>query len=41
MRVTGTAEQKPVNATIQPGVQDNLSVQIALMCALTARNSPK
>jgi len=40
-RVTGTAEQKPVNAAIQPGVQDSLSVQIALMCALAAGESPK
>ncbi len=39
--VTGTAEQKPVNATIQPGVQDSLSVQIALMCALAVGESPK
>ncbi len=40
-KVTGTAEQKPVNATIQPGVQDSLSVQVALMCALAAGESPK
>ena len=40
-KVTGTAEQKPVNAMIQPGVQDSLSVQIALMCALAAGESPK
>jgi hypothetical protein len=41
MRVTGTAENKPVDAPITPGVQDSLSVQVALMCALAAGESPK
>lgn len=41
MRVTGVAEDKPVDAAITPGVQDSLSVQIALMCALAAGESPK
>jgi hypothetical protein len=40
-RVTGIAEDKPVNQPIEPGVQDSLSVQIALMCALAAGESPK
>jgi hypothetical protein len=40
-RVTGTAEDKAVNEPIEPGVQDALSVQIALMCALAAGQSPK
>jgi hypothetical protein len=41
MHVTGTAENKPVDVPITPGVQDSLSVQIALMCALAAGESPK
>lgn len=41
MRVTGTAEDKPVDAALTPGVQDSLSVQVALMCALAAGESPK
>ena len=41
MRVTGTAENKPVDAALTPGVQDSLSVQVALMCALAAGESPK
>jgi hypothetical protein len=40
-RVTGTAENKPVSEPITPGVQDSLSVQVALMCALAAGQSPK
>lgn len=40
-RVTGTAEQRPVNQPIEPGVQDSLSVQVALMCALAAGQAPK
>ncbi len=40
-RVTGIAENKPVNLPITPGVQDSLSVQAALMCALAAGHSPK
>jgi len=41
MRVTGVAEDKPVDAALAPGVQDSLSVQVALMCALAAGESPK
>jgi uncharacterized protein DUF3108 len=41
MRVTGTAENKPVDAALTPGVQDSLSVQVALMCALSKGESPK
>jgi hypothetical protein len=41
MRVTGVAEDKPVDAALTPGVQDSLSVQVALMCALAAGESPK
>ncbi len=41
LRVTGIAEDKPVDAPITPGVQDSLSVQVALMCALAAGESPK
>src|SRR5512139_1624032 len=41
MRVTGVAEDKPVDAALTPGVQDSLSVQVALMCALAAGQSPK
>jgi hypothetical protein len=41
MRVTGVAEQKPVDAALTPGVQDSLSVQVALMCALAVGESPK
>jgi hypothetical protein len=40
-RVTGIAEDKPVDAALAPGVQDSLSVQIALMCALAGGQSPK
>ncbi|MEP7245616.1 MAG: DUF3108 domain-containing protein [Gammaproteobacteria bacterium] len=40
-RVTGTAENKPVDQPIEPGVQDSLSVQVALMCALASGTSPK
>jgi len=40
-RVTGIAEDKPVDQPLKPGVQDSLSVQIALMCALAAGESPK
>ena len=40
-RVTGVAEDKPVDLTITPGVQDDLSVQIALMCALSAGQAPQ
>jgi hypothetical protein len=40
-RVTGIAEDKPVDQPLTPGVQDSLSVQIALMCALAAGQTPK
>jgi hypothetical protein len=40
-RVTGIAENEPVDEALTPGVQDSLSVQIALMCALNAGQSPK
>jgi len=40
-RVTGTAENKPVDQPIEAGVQDSLSVQVALMCALAAGKSPQ
>lgn len=39
-KVTGTAENKPVEQPLQPGTQDSLSVQIALMCALAAGKAP-
>jgi hypothetical protein len=41
MRVTGTAEGKPVDAPLKPGTQDGLSVQIALMYELAAGRSPQ
>lgn len=40
-RVTGTAENRPVDQPLAPGVQDSLSVQVALMCALAAGAAPK
>jgi hypothetical protein len=40
-KVTGVAENKPVDAPLTPGVQDGLSVQIALMCALAAGQAPQ
>lgn len=40
-KVTGTAENKPVDQPLEPGVQDALSVQIALMCALASGQAPK
>jgi hypothetical protein len=40
-RVTGISEDKPVDQPLVPGVQDSLSVQIALMCALAAGETPK
>ena len=39
-RVTGIAEDKPVDQPLEPGVQDSLSVQIALMCELAHGRSP-
>jgi Protein of unknown function (DUF3108) len=40
-RVTGVAEKKPVDLTLERGTQDSLSVQIALMQELAAGRSPK
>lgn len=40
-RVTGVAENKPVSVPLEPGTQDALSVQIALMIELAAGRSPK
>jgi hypothetical protein len=39
-RITGTAENHPVDLPLEPGVQDGLSVQIALMCELARGHSP-
>jgi hypothetical protein len=40
-RVTGTAEDEPVNTSLQPGTQDALSVQIAMMRELEAGRTPE
>jgi Protein of unknown function (DUF3108) len=40
-RATGVAEGKPVDVPLRPGVQDDLSVQIALICALSSDQPPK
>ena len=40
-RVTGIAEDVPVDLPLEPGTQDALSVQIALMCELAAGRSPR
>jgi Protein of unknown function (DUF3108) len=40
-RVTGSAENKPVDIALEPGTQDSLSVQIALMRELSAGRTPK
>jgi hypothetical protein len=40
-RIAGIAEDKPVDQPLTPGVQDSLSVQVALMCALAAGETPK
>lgn len=40
-RVKGVAEDKPVDQPLSPGVQDALSVQVALMCSLAAGQAPK
>lgn len=40
-RATGVAEDHPVDLPIEPGVQDALSVQIALMQALARGESPE
>lgn len=39
--VTGVSEDKPVHQPLEPGVQDSLSVQVALMCELAAGRSPE
>lgn len=39
-RVTGVAEDQPVDEPLKPGTQDSLSVQIALMRALAAGETP-
>ncbi|MCP5328388.1 MAG: DUF3108 domain-containing protein [Steroidobacteraceae bacterium] len=39
-RVTGTAEQRAVDLALQPGMQDIMSVQIALMAELQQGRSP-
>jgi hypothetical protein len=40
-RITGVSEKKPVDIALEPGTQDSLSVQIALMCELAAGREPK
>lgn len=40
LRVTGTAENRPVDLALEPGVQDGMSVQIALMQELARGNTP-
>jgi hypothetical protein len=40
-KVTGVAEDKPVEQPLEKGVQDSLSVQVALMCALAAGQAPQ
>jgi Protein of unknown function (DUF3108) len=39
-RVTGIAETKPVDLPLQPGMQDGMSVQVALMQALLSGKTP-
>jgi hypothetical protein len=39
-RVTGTAKGKPLDLKLQPGTQDPLSVQIAIMLKLQAGETP-
>jgi hypothetical protein len=39
-RVTGVAETKPVDIPLQPGMQDGMSVQVALMQALLTGKTP-
>jgi hypothetical protein len=41
LRVTGTYQNKPVDRPLQPGTQDDLSVQIALMVELMRGHSPE
>jgi hypothetical protein len=40
-RVTGIAENEPVSVPLQPGTQDAMSVQIALIRALQANRTPE
>jgi hypothetical protein len=40
-RVTGIAEDQPVNVALQPGTQDAMSVQVALMRELGAGRAPE
>jgi hypothetical protein len=40
-RVTGVYQDKPVDRPLQPGTQDDLSVQIALMVELLRDHSPE
>jgi Protein of unknown function (DUF3108) len=39
-RVTGIAETKPVDLPLQPGLQDGMSIQVALIHALLAGHAP-
>jgi hypothetical protein len=39
-RVTGVAEQQRVDLALQPGTQDAMSVQIAMMLALSTQTAP-
>jgi hypothetical protein len=39
-RVTGVAETKPVDLPLQPGLQDGMSIQIAMIHALLAGRPP-
>ncbi len=39
-RVTGIAETKPVDLPLQPGLQDGMSIQVALIHALLAGHPP-
>jgi hypothetical protein len=40
-RARGTAESKPVDLQLQPGLQDSLSIQVALMQELLAGRTPE
>jgi hypothetical protein len=40
-RVTGIAEQKPVDVPLRPGTQDAMSVQIAMLRGVAADQTPK
>ena len=39
-RATGVAEDKPVDVALEPGTQDDMSIQIALMYALLNNEQP-